>query len=283
MLVYKTIGALCGGFLWVLADEGVVRRDLGNRIDTDGNHGADGIVGPYGEKEGSYYTIKEVWSPVQIKKPVFNASFNGKLEVENNYIYSDLSSCKFSWKLIKYPLAKDTKLTSAVLAFGTFSQALAPGTAGLMQLPLPRTWNQADALQLRAVDQYGQELFTWTWPIKTPADIIKSNLSVLKATSPAKEVLEGTSYSIINDGITYTFDSSTGYLSNVTKANREITFGTGPVLAGVKQTLQNFRHQKSGNSYVVEAAYTGDAVLNVKWTFTPGSPAKLFLYSNCSC
>ena len=29
-----------------------------------GNFGADGIVGPHAEKEGSYYTIKEVWCPV---------------------------------------------------------------------------------------------------------------------------------------------------------------------------------------------------------------------------
>ena len=31
-----------------------------------GNFGADGIVGPHAEKEGSYYTIKEVWCPVQL-------------------------------------------------------------------------------------------------------------------------------------------------------------------------------------------------------------------------
>ena len=42
-----------GGFLWDLADEGVVRTDKNNMVDCMGNFGADGIVGPHFEKEGS--------------------------------------------------------------------------------------------------------------------------------------------------------------------------------------------------------------------------------------
>ena len=34
-----------GGFLWVLADEGVKRVDMDGFIDNQGNFGADGIVG----------------------------------------------------------------------------------------------------------------------------------------------------------------------------------------------------------------------------------------------
>src|SRR5690606_17576564 len=50
---------LCaGGFLWVFADEAVERADRGNELDTYGNEAPDGIVGPYHEKEGSFYTIK---------------------------------------------------------------------------------------------------------------------------------------------------------------------------------------------------------------------------------
>ncbi|MDQ6813552.1 MAG: glycoside hydrolase family 2, partial [Bacteroidota bacterium] len=55
-----------GGFLWSLHDEGLVRQDLHDSIDVAGNRGPDGIVGPHREKEGSYYTIKELWSPVYV-------------------------------------------------------------------------------------------------------------------------------------------------------------------------------------------------------------------------
>lgn len=49
---------LCaGGFLWNLADEAIERRGLNDSLDTDGNHGADGILVPSHKKEVSFYTI----------------------------------------------------------------------------------------------------------------------------------------------------------------------------------------------------------------------------------
>ena len=76
---HSDLGA--GGFLWVFADEGVVRTDKGGILDTDGNHAPDGIVGPYREKEGSFYTIQEIWSPVQIMTAALTADFDGTLDV----------------------------------------------------------------------------------------------------------------------------------------------------------------------------------------------------------
>ncbi len=67
---------MCGGaLLWVFADEGVVRTDQGGRIDNDGNHGADGIVGPHHEKEGSFFTVKEIWSPVVVTNKNISCRF----------------------------------------------------------------------------------------------------------------------------------------------------------------------------------------------------------------
>ena len=65
-----------GGFLWVLADEGVKRVDMDGFIDNQGNFGADGIVGPHHEKEGSYYTVKQIWCPVQIMNTRIDADFD---------------------------------------------------------------------------------------------------------------------------------------------------------------------------------------------------------------
>ena len=84
LMMSKPLAA--GGFLWVFADEGVERRDLNDSIDSDGNHGPDGILGPYHEKEGSFYTIKEIWSPVFFKDSKLPSDFNGKLTVSNRYL-----------------------------------------------------------------------------------------------------------------------------------------------------------------------------------------------------
>ncbi|WP_248508641.1 hypothetical protein [Streptomyces sp. D2-8] len=55
-----------GGFLWSLVDEGIVRDDLDGTIDVAGNAAPDGILGPFREKEAGFYTIKDIWSPVQL-------------------------------------------------------------------------------------------------------------------------------------------------------------------------------------------------------------------------
>jgi hypothetical protein len=51
-----------GGFIWVFADEGIKNPHTG-KLDTAGNQAPDGIVGPYREREGSFFAIKEIWSP----------------------------------------------------------------------------------------------------------------------------------------------------------------------------------------------------------------------------
>jgi len=50
-----------GGFIWALLDESVKRPDTGE-LDSAGNQAPDGIVGPYREREGSFYAIKDIWS-----------------------------------------------------------------------------------------------------------------------------------------------------------------------------------------------------------------------------
>ncbi|MEY2917751.1 MAG: hypothetical protein RIS73_1465, partial [Bacteroidota bacterium] len=67
-----------GGFLWDFADQAVVRKDKNDSLDTDRFRAADGIVGPYHEKEGSYFAIKEIWSPVYFERKEITDAFNGK-------------------------------------------------------------------------------------------------------------------------------------------------------------------------------------------------------------
>ena len=76
------------------------------------------------------------------------------------------------------------------------------------------------------------------------------------------------------DGITYRFDTATGYLQQVLNGKKEISFSGGPALAGVKLTLGQFKQYQQGDAYVVEPSY-GDTRFNVKWTFRPGRLPKL--------
>ena len=98
---------VAGGFFWVWADEGVVRTDQDGRIDTAGNWAPDGMTGPHREKEGSFFTVKEIWSPIQVALPVdaagvLPASWDGTVGVENGYDFTSLDRCRLEWQLLRF-------------------------------------------------------------------------------------------------------------------------------------------------------------------------------------
>lgn len=263
-----------GGFIWALIDEDVIRTDKNNTYDGVGNRAPDGILGPHREKEGSFFTIKEIWSPVYIHPEPIDKSFNGKIEVENRYTFTKLSQCKFKWQLVKLPSAQDKSTKAITTATGVpLPLELAPGEKGILNLHLPATWAKSDALYLTAYGPQGEELFTWSWAIKSPEAIAKA--PILAAKSTIAGAVNGNELVVSSDGKKYYFDKTTGYIEKVVKGKTEISLSGGPVLAGVNITLKDFTYKTAGKQFVVEANYQGDATLNVKWTFTPGKPVKL--------
>lgn len=264
-----------GGFIWAFLDESIIRTDKNNTYDGDGNHAPDGIVGPHREKEGSYYTIKEIWSPVYINPQALKAGFDGKIPVENRYAFTNLNQCTFKWKLVKFPSATAKTTAALVSAAGTLKPLnLKPAEKGVLSLPLPATWAKNDALCLSAYGPDKKELFTWSWAISAPAAFVpKTSSAAVK--SNIKLTQTDATLSINCDGIRYDFDKTTGYIQKVVKPTGTVSLSGGPVLAGVNTQLKQFTHQAVKGQYIVEADYTGDAALHVKWTFTSGQPIKL--------
>ncbi len=152
-----------GGFLWDFADEGMVRTDKDGWIDTDGNHGADGILGPHREKEASYYAIKEIWSPVYINLKNIPVNFDGGISIENRYLYTNLKQRSFKWKLVSFPSPSQTTTKNNTNASGNCTPiSLAPGEKGFLKLNLSVNFKNSDALYLTAFDPNNNEIFTWS-------------------------------------------------------------------------------------------------------------------------
>ncbi|MDB4923998.1 glycoside hydrolase family 2 TIM barrel-domain containing protein [Mucilaginibacter sp.] len=263
-----------GGFIWAFLDESIIRTDKGNIYDGDGNHAPDGIVGPHREKEASFYTIKEIWSPIYINPQPIDNTFNGKIAVENRYAFTKLSQCKFKWQLVKFPSAESKSTMPVTIATGApLAVELAPGEKGMLDLHLPATWAKNDALYLTAYGPHNEKLFTWSWAIKLPAAI--ANPIVLAPKSAIAGIATGNELVVKCNNIEYYFDQRTGYIEKVVKAKSIISLSGGPVLAGVSTTLKEFTYKYVDKQYVVEADYQGAATLHVKWTFTTGGPVKL--------
>jgi len=272
-----------GGFIWAFLDESVIRTDKNGVYDGDGNHAPDGIVGPHREKEASFFTIKEIWSPVYIEAQPIGENFNGTIRVENRYAFTNLNQCSFKWRLVKFPSAHDKATAAMVQATGEPAAInVKPGEKGLLDLALPASWLKNDALYLTAFGPDKKEIFTWSWAIKPPVMI---NHQIVQAIVPAivpaaREAAihaEETEQSlhIKCDSTQYYFDKATGFIQKVVTPAATISLSRGPVLAGVNTRLKQFTGKADADGYVVEADYGGDGTLHVKWTFIAGQPAKL--------
>lgn len=229
-----------GGFLWVFADEGVVRTDQNGRIDNVGNYGADGIVGPHHEREASFYTVKQVWSPVQIMNKKIGNDFSGIFELENRYDFTNLKDCRFEWRLEKVDASKarivkpgtdadplnPESYSSAPVASGKLNGPDIPArSAGQLKINLPSDWKNSDILYLTAYGPNNEELWTWDWTWKNNTEFF-SFAENKKANLSAKE--EGDNL-LVNAGQTaLTFNRETGELVNVKKGNQIISLSNGP-------------------------------------------------------
>mgnify|MGYP002623048884 CR=1 FL=1 len=209
-----------GGFLWDLMDQGIVRTDMGGIVDCMGNFGSDGIVGPHMEKEGSFYTIREVWSPVHM------ALNNDRLQVSNYYNFTNLKDCKFSYKYQEAPFYGETKIKT--INQGTLNIGnVEPGQQ--KTIDLPEASNSADLLQITGTDPMGEEIFTWCFKI---ADVeVVDTVMPIPTKTEREDAIE-----ISCDGRFFIFSKQDGRLQRVTNGTKTYSFGNGPRFIAAKRS-----------------------------------------------
>ena len=206
-------------------DQGVVRTDKNNVIDCMGNFGSDGIVGPHMEKEGSFYTIREVWSPIQWKY-----LDSGNITIENCYNFINLKDCKFTYKMVKMPDYGETEVK--VLKEGVFeSPDAAPGQKAQFRVPKV---SDADMIQLTAIDPYGREIFTWGYKLVTRPNRFNGR-SLRENTQQYTHTEKGDQLLVQQGNRQYTFSKKTGRLMGVSVDGRTLSFGNGPRFVAVKR------------------------------------------------
>ncbi|MGC4233429.1 MAG: glycoside hydrolase family 2 TIM barrel-domain containing protein [Niabella sp.] len=222
---------LCaGGFIWVYADEAVERRDRNDSLDTDGNHAPDGIVGPYLEKEGSYYTVKEIWSPVFFEQRYITPGFDGQFNIENRFIYTDLKECSFEISWVKFSGPGQKANTSKSLA-KQIAVELEPGRKGRLQVNLPEGWSGYDALSITAHDPFGRQINTWTWPVRKPSQVAAGILPGKPCNNIALSDNDS-HYLVTTCSLKIAFDKKTGALNNVERNGVRIPLSNGPYVIG---------------------------------------------------
>lgn len=230
---YEASPLFAGAFLWVFSDEAVLRTDKPGKVyDADGNHAPDGILGPHREKEGSFFTVKEIWSPVQVEPVTINKKWNGKLFVKNKYIYTNLKECGFSWRAYKTEIGstKQTVTGSGLVE----SPDAVPGETAVLKIETGDAMADADVFEFKAIDRNGYELYTWSWPVVQADEKAAGFLAEQTGISEIKINESGETVVASVNGIEIAFNKKDGTLQSVKNAKGAISLSGGPVPVGVE-------------------------------------------------
>jgi len=249
-----------GVFIWAMVDEAVVRTDLNNALDANGLNANDGILGPHREKEASFYALRDIFSPVQLKLPAqLPASFNGSIPVENRFHFTNLNQCSFYWALVDFSKPFDRFDGYVVKTKGSITApSIAPLEKGQLQVALPADYANYDALVIVARDPSGHELYKWTAEVKPKQAQLQQFVNVKTDSTFITET--DTVYAIRGGEVTVVLDKKSGNLVTTKNTANDyvLSFNNGPVLVKGTAALTSSKAWKEGNESVVEFTYSGD-------------------------
>lgn len=267
---YTASPLFAGMFMWDFSDNAVKRVDKNGILDSRWFNGTDGIVGPYREKEGSYYTVREVWSPIQIRHTMITPSFTGELFVTNDYLFSSLANCslRYELKTIGTPITGTGINTIEKGAIAL--PAIVPGETARIHLPVSEQFFNADVLEIIAIDYNGVEISTWTLPVHLAKQYLaKSGFHTnTPARNAARLAEEEGSLRLSANGVTVQFDKTSGNIVNVQNAKSKISFNEGPIPVGMKTRFNQYKARQEGDIAVATFFYFG-GIDSIRWEMHP--------------
>jgi len=265
---YTESPLFAGGFMWAYVDEAVKRSDKGGKLDSDNYNAPDGIVGPYREKEASYYSVREVWSPIQIKKMMITPSFNGEIHVANKYLYSDFKQCTMKYRLysIGSPLHNATK--QLVEEGSVRLPDLEPGDAGKAKMPVSDKFFQADVLELEAYDAEGKSVCNWTWPITLAGKYLQKEMGTIDQSGKATFTKQDSIITLTGNKVSVKFSTTSGRIIEVKNKTGNLSFTNGPVAVGMKIRLKDSKVRQEGDNAILTFYYLG-GIDSIRWVMTP--------------
>ncbi len=264
-LNYTSHPLFAGGFMWSFADNSVKRTDKNGILDSDDFRAPDGIVGPYREKEGSVFTVREVWSPIQFKKEYITPSFEGTFSISNTFLYTNLDECTMKYKVlkIKSPLLGASK---AVLDSGMVQlPSVDPGETRKMHMSLPSDFFKGDVLEMEAFDSYGRSIGNWSWTIKYAQEYYNEQGEQNKKEQTINIEESDTISTLRANGVTVSFSKTSGQIIRVENTNEVIPFNNGPVAVGMKIQFKESYTKQTDSCSMFVAKYLG-AIDSIVWT-----------------
>lgn len=270
---YTSHPLFAGGFMWAFSDEAVRRADQGGRLDSERFNAPDGIVGPYREREGSVYTVREVWAPIQFRQLYITPSFRGEFAVTNTYLYTNLRECRMRYRLYRCPSPLQKQSGACCVDTGEVSlPPLEPGETGHARMPMPAAFWEADVLELEAYSADGKSICNWTWPIRYAGGYLERETSSLPASGKEVASISQTDslVTLSAKGVSVSFRKNDGTISRITNGggSRIIPLADGPLPVGMKMELTRCTVSMDQGNAVFCTRYRG-GVDSIQWRMSP--------------
>ncbi len=258
---YSQSPLFAGGFIWAMVDESVARSDKGMILDSDGGNAPDGIVGPHREKEASWYTIRDVWAPIQIAPFTARRNRMPVINLTNRSLYTPLSDYTMNYEVVTIDPTKGENIT----AKGKIALPNAmPGESVNINVGSNDDFSSGDILRLTALDKNNDTVNVWSYPMRYADEYYADTHGHALKTAPAA-ISENR---LTANGVIAEFNPTTGMLAKVTSDGKEIPFNNGPVPVGMKMELTNISSHMEGDTAVYVMRYKG-AVDSIVWRMTP--------------
>jgi hypothetical protein len=271
---YTAHPLFAGGIMWDFSDNAVKRTDKGGILDSDGSNGTDGIVGPYRQKEGSYYTVREVWAPIRFNPVYITPSFNGEFIVRNDYLFSNLNMCRMEYRVLTAPSPLGNEKQQVIASGNIALPHIDPHEAGKARMQMPDNFFDGDILEIKAWDRHRNEVCTWTWPIRYAGEYTQRQLAKAGRPGKANVIRQDGKVSLSVQDVTVTFNSANGQIAEVRNGKGIVSFNNGPVPVGMKARVKEVKAYTEGNNAVFTAYYIG-AVDSIRWEMTPAGLIKM--------
>lgn len=282
---YTAHPLFAGGFMWAYSDEAVRRTDRNGMLDSEDYNAPDGIVGPYREKEGSFYSVREIWSPVKVEPLMVTPSFKGRFLVTNRYLFTNLKECSMRYRVLSCPSPWMGEAGMCVVDSGAVRlPSLEPGETGYACMSAwsdygrPETFFKGDVLELEAFAPDGKSICIRTYPIQTAKCYLDAQLASLKAVGEDACIEEADSLVILHSAtvdVSFRRSDATVYSVLRKRDNHIIPLKDGPLPVGMQMKLVSLsaRTEQNGDA-VLCARYRGGAD-SIVWRLRPDGLLKM--------
>lgn len=265
---YKESPLFAGGFMWAMLDEAVKRSDWKGeqKFDSKGSLAADGILGPHREKEGSYFSVKEIWAPIQFQPKQITDSFDGSFLITNDYLFSNLNSCKMEFRVLKsendvlYSNKKAQEISRGKIEIPSID----PGETRKIKFDVPQNFFEGDILSITAFDQFNKEIYTWTWPIHKAGFYVSKFLAVQNTKAKASVTKTDSEITLKGNDVTVILNTSTGEIQKISNKMAVIPLTNGPRPIGMKAKLKDIQISQEAEKAICIVNYSG-GLSSIKW------------------